>query len=376
MKKLWTIYEVACFTAFHETITSEKAIGKHRGLHNIDVIHTSMSKYFYVTVFIAYCQSFWWFNSNLPRRLLSNLAYVVGGVFWVYLSRRANRTLDKTWEHMHTFKVKQALCFDENDRPLVEKVIAALMVSQGYACEDDGHEAALDAFDVLAKDLVTETMKAALGIFPIPLKHIMIGLFVTDFAVSLDLFSGLIAEAGASDILAWCLLLYWFTISFGILPLFLQTLSWLMSKNKQLGPCCEWMWMLGCSLGSLVLGNVLTEFSRYLLTKISEDRDSGYTFIFVPYSMTMITLPCAIELFQYKASSSLRSGLEERRQSATSSSALVSYTIKSKAALQFRDQQEARQYVCPEADEKSFVSEESEVHVVVADYTNNETSSV
>ena len=107
LQKLWTVYEVACFLVTTRTIQS------------IDILHVSVAPIFFFSLLFMFLTTGLSFSpvSSLIRTLL---AYGVGSFMYAILCRNGHREFALARHRARNFQARDAICYDEDDRPVVE----------------------------------------------------------------------------------------------------------------------------------------------------------------------------------------------------------------------------------------------------------------
>jgi len=121
LRKLWTIYEVACFLV---------AGPKHR---RIDVIHSALAPIALSAYTIIYFLYFAWYVPHIPLgTVLLPVFIAILAACIAILLRKLQQSLALTWQRVANFRVAEAMCFNEDDREVVEGNIEAFLKCLAY----------------------------------------------------------------------------------------------------------------------------------------------------------------------------------------------------------------------------------------------------
>ena len=267
LQKLWTVYEVACFLISKETTNC------------MDVLHVSAAPLFFV------CLGVWYITMSLyffavPVLVTQFLVYGIGGLAYCIFCRHGHRDLDAAWRRVRSFHIGDATCYDETDRPLVERNIVAFLKSKGYVRVRTSGSDALRVFDDLVRTIVLQAMQLSLGTDPLPPRFIMTLIFLTS-ARYLDVVSGLVRRYGMRDKHVWLISMYYVSLCVSHIPLGVAGFSWLTSKCLHLRGWREWVWMSFCWLAPLCSGIAIVTLLgvRILLARAKTSNIFMYLFL-------------------------------------------------------------------------------------------------
>lgn len=228
LTKLWTVYELSCFMMT-------------RTNYDMQVIHTSIVPIFFVPLTYFYL---WKLSYLVPIvSAIGDPVSLLLGLLGCAVFRRGHHHLKSTWEHLETFRVEDATCFDPADRPVVEGNIEAFLKCKGHIAWEATTADTMQVFNELVQSIVARAMKRSLGTSPLPLHLVVIMWSLTISAADLDVASALVHRYGMSDVKVWGLLFrsITFVMAGGITT---ELTNWIMSRKLHLTCCKEMMWVL------------------------------------------------------------------------------------------------------------------------------------
>jgi len=118
LRKLWTVYEVACFSATRDDYCMKV-------LH-VDICNRAIG----LMIVFYFAFSIQWIPGS--RGAVWVVAIFASYFCLSYLARRSMQELASAWQQLHIFDVRSAICLDENDRPILE----TLTLTSQSDCED------------------------------------------------------------------------------------------------------------------------------------------------------------------------------------------------------------------------------------------------
>lgn len=268
LSKLWTVYEIAVFLVT-------------RTNYHMEVLHVSLVPLVFgagaLLLFINIT-----FLLPLPP-LVADMNYL----FWygpgislgfAFLCRRGQRDLARTWGSIKEFRLEYTTCFDEADRPLIYAQIVAFLKCAHYVDMEATVEETLGVFDELVREIVWRCVEESLGNSPIPLKHLLIAMCLTEFASCLDVLPGLIRIYSGSDVRVWSHVLN-NILTVAMMGMCAEALAVLMSKCLHLSGWRDHAWVVCSSLAVFV--SVVAPFkvtSLWLIGNVDSSREFAMDF--------------------------------------------------------------------------------------------------
>lgn len=181
LRKLWTVFEVASFLIVHP-VTSMHVVPTFYPFFVICLgILVWLGGGVIDTLFYSTSNSESFCNNESEEG--SDTILAIGSMLMVLqllvtlvLFRRWARERALLHDAVSNFSVKNALAFDEADRPVVEGSIIDYMRCFGFVKESASDAEALQAFDALVKQAVPQAFLASFGRYGIPLRHVLIAI--------------------------------------------------------------------------------------------------------------------------------------------------------------------------------------------------------
>lgn len=261
LSRLWTIYELASFLLLRPDGTIKvvpvfmprlvyvgmianflcmmtKEVLCLKGMSSIDSIvsHTTAS---------AHSSGFW-------ILLLSACATWLVLVVFVWTLRRWAREQAQIFVSAQQFSIRDAVCFNEDDRPVVQGNIICFMQLLEIVPPGSSDSDALDAFDALVHSTVPHALVKSIGRIGIPFKLVL--------TMTLS-----VALSGADDLLgclhdyeeyprrAWMKALGITAAYLGWSPLTVAFMCYLTKQNMGLRGAAEWLWLsFICTLSAII----------------------------------------------------------------------------------------------------------------------------
>lgn len=285
LQKLWTVYEVACFLSGNST-------------QAIEVVHVNLPLVFISMMSASYFShlALEWVRI-VDVRIIFLFSYGSFASAWSISCRLGHKALARTWKRLANFKVEQALCASEADRPYVKSNIAAMMKVRLYVVPEATQKEALDAFDELVRVHVYTSMKTALGTSPLDRSEYLLMFGLTLFAQQLDYISALVRRNGIFNSDVWKIGLLYFTLCFGICPVTMELLVWLNARFLELPFWKECVWVtlggIGCLLIVLVNGTVINTYILYVRSRTS----IAFSVLFVVFNASWLMVSLFISLW-------------------------------------------------------------------------------
>eukprot|EP00928_Gymnodinium_smaydae_P034174 TRINITY_DN24287_c0_g3_i1.p1 TRINITY_DN24287_c0_g3~~TRINITY_DN24287_c0_g3_i1.p1 ORF type:complete len:511 (-),score=49.07 TRINITY_DN24287_c0_g3_i1:108-1640(-) len=151
IRKLWTVYELAVFLMLGD-VQHLSVVPVHMPLAFV----ASFSFMYVIQIVIIFSFPTARFTRINDLLIVQLMRLLFCG--WIY---KVNKDADRIVENINNFSVANCLCFDENDRPIVEKNIAHLAFSNGIVNKGDDKKA-LEAFDMYVRDNFGDALRSSL----------------------------------------------------------------------------------------------------------------------------------------------------------------------------------------------------------------------
>ena len=254
LQKLWTVYELACF------LQVVVAAPMH---HRIEVVHIAIAPIILFGGTFAYLITFTRYIPSLSK--VAQLGYALIAICVAAILRKRRLSLASTWQGVRTFRVADAICADENDRPVVEGNIEAFLKSGDYVPEHASRASSLEVFDRLVQQNVLRRMQACLDPPVVILKHIMILVCLIWWVSCLERVVGLARMYGMLDFKTWGAFLHFAALTFVNVAAGVLLGDWFMSKCLHLSGWRNWAWILCGSLMVFVFMLVLSLGQKNML---------------------------------------------------------------------------------------------------------------
>lgn len=145
LRKLWTVYEVACFLSLHPT-SKLSVVPPFKPLAALGGVAS-----FYIGGILGMLIKL---ATKTGGHTLQgfNVLWLVFCIFcWLLLTRRLARMRLAIRQRVESFRVENCICAEESDRPLVFRNIALLMRATGALDPDAADEDAPGAFNVIVR---------------------------------------------------------------------------------------------------------------------------------------------------------------------------------------------------------------------------------
>lgn len=224
MHRLWTVYEVACFIALHPDDSAEY----------MKVLNAALPKIWLFMLCVAYIASVLWVVTPIEMQVFAIGIISIGFVGVSMCLRISARQLSKTWDDIQSFRLADAKCFCEDDRPIIEHNIAAFMRRRHKVASNASDEEAWEAFNNLVRNEVAHALANSMGKLGMPYRYICYGAFLTFIGPHIEVTYYWWFK---NDLYAWMLLtrlLNDFIAMLCVIPLIIGLLSFLVSKYQQL----------------------------------------------------------------------------------------------------------------------------------------------
>jgi len=140
LQKLWTVYEMASFLTLHP-------------VSDVTILPVFQAVVFSSGLCVCYIYNL---SVVVLRMFVDNrfvmYAFTLSATMWfAYVVRMWARDKEAINMRLSNFTVKNCLCFNESDRPVVYHNISALMMASKVVPKDADEEVALSAFDTLVR---------------------------------------------------------------------------------------------------------------------------------------------------------------------------------------------------------------------------------
>jgi len=285
LQRLWTVYEIASYLALHPG-------------HDIVLLPTSIAQlvlksmaFLYLTELGLLALSVLFSPEEQALVLAVNSAVIWPGVFgFTTLMRAWARDQAKIHTGMRTFLVQSAVCYDENDRQVVQGNIVAFMRKLGFA---DGHcsEAeALDVFNHLVRRDLVHVLASSIGRVGLP--------YWNTVAVigTMALLPEGLDRMGGGELSLFRTLTYWlylFTLVLAVLPICMAACARLCKEHLHLEGKKEIAYLALVSTVTFTFVASLRFLSAFLTTEAAirgQEGDPVYISIAIPYCLTLFIL--------------------------------------------------------------------------------------
>ena len=286
MRKLWTVYEVACFLA-------------ERTADHMVVLHLTFGVVFIIGVTWFYFAFYMNVLDFLPSGAAFVLVYPCSWFMLTITGRHGYQAQDVAWSRLQNFRVQDAMCFCEEDRPIVEGNIEAFFKSKGYTAEDAPREEGLEAFDRLVRHRVLRAMRSSPGLEVVSYGRRVIAVFLTKFAHNLDEAAGLANKHGVFDIKVLTYLLYHFIYCVAVLPVSIEVLAWFLHRFTHLSGCRNWVWASAVGLCTALPQAV---FMHYQRPTVESSSSTSWLVAFVIYNSVALVSGVAVCIWRMRAS--------------------------------------------------------------------------
>jgi len=235
LRKLWTVYEIACFLLMHP-------------LEHLIIIHTHWALLCVCGTTVGYLNNLRWFILSS-----SPLGYFISfslGLGLCYMCRRVLRQLKGAQECVASFSIHDATCFCEDDRPVVEENIILLLRNAGYVDISTQREDALEAFNRMVREHLPSALKISMGTSGVPYHYLFAAMLPMGCALFMDVLPGFVSKYGLLGRETTVLLLLKCIDTFAVTPACVQTLAMLMSPCMELQGWKEMAYVMCCLLVS------------------------------------------------------------------------------------------------------------------------------
>jgi hypothetical protein len=211
--------------------------------------------------------------------------------------RRAQQGLASTWHHLETFEVQKAACYDEADRPKVERNIAACMKIGKFVPMDASVEEALNSFNTLVRQHVLLVMRKSLGTSPFSYAMVTLLVSLMFIPMALDEVSGAAFKQGMLHISVWTYLLHVITACIAGVPLWFEVAQVVVSKKLHLTGGKQILWLSVGWLTIIPIAVLHSFFGRsVLLPHVGTSR--WHLVAFVMYNASVLLCGAALWLWQ------------------------------------------------------------------------------
>jgi len=162
LQKLWTVYEMAAFLVM-------------RPLNCMDVASVAVTTKFIGFLLWIYLATLILLaievtNTNPTSKYF---AIIPTGYGFIIALRNHERQQQKISSHVADFDVDKATCFSESDRPILHSNIATLMREVSVVSDDAPEAVALEAFNRLVHENLSDVLGASLGRFGFSYRYVL-----------------------------------------------------------------------------------------------------------------------------------------------------------------------------------------------------------
>eukprot|EP00928_Gymnodinium_smaydae_P015348 TRINITY_DN15669_c0_g1_i2.p1 TRINITY_DN15669_c0_g1~~TRINITY_DN15669_c0_g1_i2.p1 ORF type:complete len:587 (+),score=94.80 TRINITY_DN15669_c0_g1_i2:117-1763(+) len=251
LQRLWTVYELASFLALKPSADMVVLLPEFAVLYIVLIICCNFGIVFN---FLAHTEDALEFvsdqglTSNFASRSLISLAWLYVLVPILILMRRWARTLSSIRTTMEEFNVREAACFQEDDRALIYANISGFMKDMDLVQDDASEDMALDAFDDMVRSTVPRAVMGTLQRVVGASYRIAVSLSMCWLICGLDRCAGAIVggEPRRRIVLVF---IYFCTLTFSLSPLMFSVMFRLVSKWPDLRGRLELAYIFVCAVG-------------------------------------------------------------------------------------------------------------------------------
>jgi hypothetical protein len=285
LRRLWTVYEMACYLVTHNSTKG------------MEIQHMYTAPLFFGCVIglwliaIISWMPYWSGALSAPT-----LVYMLYGLVYAIWSRSFHRSLASTRHIISTFRIKDAECWDEADRPFVLGNIVAFMKLKNYVSVGASREDALDAFDGLVQRTFSYVLQTSFPA-PLPFKYMLVALFLTDFCSALDCISALIRKYGIANINVLAAFMSYTSAVVSFNPCGAAAVVWMTSKFLSLSDWREWIWITSSTIVAFAVIAPLAKFGDLFLYPRAKT-SHVYLVAFIMFHATIWAITAFIRLRQ------------------------------------------------------------------------------
>jgi len=208
-------------------------------------------------------------------------------------ARRWAHDMGQTWQRVRNFKIQDAACAVESDRPVVERNIMRFMELSGRANIHSCRAEALEAFNKLVRTEVPAAIRASLHTRPY-LFFITLALGST---VELDFFAGQVYY-GHYSIRTACLKLVELIVEITMVtPLTFGFLVVMIAKCLELRGVIEWAYILGVGLLSCAMNVGVHMWMHWLVEEATVSGRMLAVFVCAALCLLITTAVCFLPGF-------------------------------------------------------------------------------
>lgn len=301
LKKLWTVYEVACFLSMHPT----RRLAVISPCTPLFVLGGTTSLYLAraLTVLLQ-------FFSRGGSSTIAGFELICAGLncyAMVVLLRYLARTKESITQRLEHFRAEECLCVDEADREIVCRNIALLVRATGEVDSGASQEEAIWAFNRLVRRRLSGPLRASVGL---QYFH-CVAIFLCSQAPShLDGYFGKYPfPEGPLTRMQICRVMILGTLTFGIIPLLMLSASTWCGRCLNFSGWVEHAFLL---FGS-VLFTLLVSIARFFLNQLfllSIHHDAGVAGLVV-VMLSMIALAASAIAFERRAQRRMEEAKED-----------------------------------------------------------------
>eukprot|EP00929_Paragymnodinium_shiwhaense_P051908 TRINITY_DN26047_c0_g1_i1.p1 TRINITY_DN26047_c0_g1~~TRINITY_DN26047_c0_g1_i1.p1 ORF type:complete len:840 (+),score=181.93 TRINITY_DN26047_c0_g1_i1:198-2717(+) len=229
LQKLWTVYELACFMALHPR---GHVVVLPTFMSALVLLGNALNSLLVCAVYVTSLRSMQEKMGRSQSYFLLAIVMLATNVLLCSMMRHWAREQKQFKQRLASFSIARATCYDENDRPIVNKNVVSLIRGIHEPMQRVSQDRVLAAFDKLVKIVVPEYMKNSIGRVGLPYRYV-VAIALCHFMhlfdnVAVWLRSG---RGGRAIMLG---VFRDITITFALFPLLLAFLSW-MTKKAVLG---------------------------------------------------------------------------------------------------------------------------------------------
>jgi len=256
LRKLWTVYEIACFLVMHP-------------LEDMTIIHTDWALTCVCGVTFFYLNNLRYFYPPLAHSFMFLIINLPMGFIMAFWLRFVLKELKDAKDSVANFSVREAKCFCEDDRSLVEGNISLLLKHSDHVDMDAPLEETLEVFNTMVRENLPIVLKNSMGTSGVPYHFLLIMFLPLTCSVFMDNSAARAIEYGFFHRETVLTFLYETLDGLVLLPCGIQTMAKIMSRFTSLHGWKEKLYVVcTCLMWSILW----TMFGAYL----------GYFFIVRP----------------------------------------------------------------------------------------------
>eukprot|EP00929_Paragymnodinium_shiwhaense_P011698 TRINITY_DN11781_c0_g1_i2.p1 TRINITY_DN11781_c0_g1~~TRINITY_DN11781_c0_g1_i2.p1 ORF type:complete len:757 (-),score=140.16 TRINITY_DN11781_c0_g1_i2:446-2716(-) len=290
LQRLWTVYELATFLAM-------------RSGSPIEVLPLAMPKALLVglPLFALLNALALWSSSRsaadvlqvgaptdlrmpLWGSIIASLPMLVVAIF----GRWWARGLDRIHAKVARFSIRDALCYDESDRAIVQGNVASFMKDVGFVLPTATEEDALQGFDALVHEDVPDALAASLGVVGVNYSHVVVA-FMSETLSNFDRFGERLV-LGDMDTLGWLALSASVAKHLFVYPIIASAVFVVLRRNIQLHGFADVLYTAGSGLAGMAATSLSVTVLEQLRHEAAERLSGLVAFVGVVILLLVMTV--------------------------------------------------------------------------------------